>query len=416
MKSLFRLVFALCLFVAAVAGCKKDKEPGPVVESEPAEKLLRILDDSLKQKGFGYSFSVFRNGKLVGSSGGGFAARALEAGRDKWLGADTKMQIASMTKTITAAAFLQLAGQKGIKTTDKIIDYLPKYWRKGPNIGLITFRDLLTHQSGIIGLGDNCRNGAYTENVWDGLKALIEKGIKKENYGNSCYQNANFGLFRVLIPAMNGLVYTGNDQVDESDASDAYERYIWINILQKAGLKDFDFLSNAVPVPTYGYDFPYSGEYGFDPGNFKSTTGGYGFYLSAVEAVKLYATLFSPDNNALITNEMRGEIVNSGLGSYSAVMPEGKFTYHDGWWQIGVGGPHPKGFRSVWMHCPDNITIVLFTNALRSGDGLFPIRSAFYDDITSYLLWAFNKYKNPGRGGRSEAVNFHRYLAHPEPH
>ncbi|MCF0070356.1 beta-lactamase family protein [Dyadobacter sp. CY261] len=415
MKRYLPLILSLCLFLAGVLACKKDKDPDPVDE-DPAMKFVRILDDSLKDKGFGYSFAVYKKDQLIGSGVGGYYARQVEVQEDKPVTLDTKMQIASMTKTITAAAFLKLAKEKGIKTTDKIIDYLPRTWVKGPNIDLITFKDLLTHTSGIIGMGENCRNGAYTENVWYGLKLLIQMGIRKENHGSSCYQNANFGLFRVLIPAINGLQFSGNDENDALFALRAYEEYVQKNVFQKAGIVTDEFLTNSFPTPTFGYDFPYSGEFGFDPGDFSTTTGGYGIYLSASQGVKLYAALFSTENNTVITQDIRDEIITNGLGSYSAVMPEGKFSYHDGWWYSGITVLNPKGFRSVWMHCPEDITVVLFTNALRNGDGLFPLRSEFYQDITSYVLWAFSQYKDPNRGKRARRVNFHDYLEHPEPH
>lgn len=416
MKTHLRLTLTICMFLAAIINCKKEKDPGPSEQEDPAQKFVEILDDSLKGKGFGYSFAVYRKGKLIDARAGGFHARNTEIREDKPVTPDTKMQIASMTKTITAAAFLRLAKEKGIKTTDKIIDYLPKNWVKGPNIDLITFKDLLTHTSGIVGMNANCQNGSYTENVWYGLKLLVENGIRKENHGASCYQNANFGLFRVLIPSINGLQFTGNDENDALFASRGYKEYVQKSIFEKAGVVTDEFLGNGFPAPTFGYDFPYSGEHGFDPGNFSETTGGYGIYLTANQGVKLYAALFSPEDNAVLTQDVRDEIVNSGLGCYSAVMPEGKFSYHDGWWFSSLGFVNPKGFRSVWMHCPDDITIVLFTNALRNGDGLFPIRSGFYQDITSYVLWAFSKFKDPGRGKRMRHINFHEYLEHPEPH
>lgn len=409
-----RAILLLCIALMLV-NCKKSKDPDPVAE-DPAMRFVTILNDSLKDRGFGYSFAVYKKDQLLGTGTGGYQARKKEVSGDIAVTADTKMQIASMTKTLTAAAFLKLAKEKSIKITDKVIDYLPENWPTGPNIDMITFKDLLTHTSGIVGLGENCQNGSYSENVWYGLKLLIEKGIRKENHGNFCYQNANFGLFRVLIPVISGLKMTGNESNDDLYTTRAYEDYIRKNILEKAGVDTKEFLANGFPTPTFGYDFPYSGEYGFDPGDFSNTAGGYGFYLSANEAIKVYSAMFSPDNNNVITSEIRNEMIDNGLANYSAIMPEGKFSYHDGWWYSGYGIPNPKGFRSVWMHCPDDITVVLFTNALRNGDGLFPLRSDFYQDITSYVLWAFSKYKDPGRGRRMEQVNFHEYLDHPEPH
>ena len=198
MKTHLRLIFTLCLFLAAVFACKKDKDPAPETEEDPVKKFVTILDDSLKGRGFGYSFAVYRKDRLVGTGADGFYARKTEIQEDKPVTADTRMQIASMTKTITAAAFLKLGKEKGIKTSDKIIGYLPKTWVKGPNIELITFKDLLTHTSGIVGMNESCRNGAFTENVWYGLKLLIENGIKKENHGSKIRSNDFTWLKRTM--------------------------------------------------------------------------------------------------------------------------------------------------------------------------------------------------------------------------
>lgn len=415
MKALFTSISIFCAALVLVVGCKKDKDPVPVPE-DPAKRFVQILDDSLKGRGFGYSFAVYKKNEMLGSGSGGLQATTVEADKDFPVTLDSKMQIASMTKTITAASFLTLAQEKGIKTTDKIIDYLPKTWTKGPNIDLITFKELLTHTSGIIGLGEYCQNGAYSENNWYGLKALIEKGVKTENRQVSCYQNANFGLFRVLIPSILGYQFSGDDNNDGLATATQYEDYVRKNILEKAGVVTSDFLNNSFPLATFGYDFPYTKELGFNPGDFSQTVGGYGVYLSANEAVKVYSSLFSTDNNTILTTEMREQILTAGLGSYSTVTPDGKFSYHDGWWHLHYGNGKWKGFRSIWMKCPENMTVVLFSNALRNGDGLFPVSSGVYSDITSYVLWAFSQYKDPGRGKRTSPVNFHDYLEHPEPH
>lgn len=415
MKALLTSVSMFFAALLLVAGCRKENEPVPIPE-DPDKRFVQVLNDSLINRGFGYSFVVYKNDALLGSGTGGLQATTVEADKDFPITLDSKMQIASMTKTLTAASFLKVAQEKGIKTTDKIIDYLPKTWVKGPNIDLITFKELLTHTSGIIGLGESCLNGAYSENNWYGLRELIAKGVKKENMQLSCYQNANFGLFRVLIPSILGYQFSGDDNTDDMGTAKQYEEYVRKHILEKAGVTTGNFLNNSFPLATFGYDFPYTKELGFNPGDFSQTAGGYGIYLSANEAAKVYHNLLTAGNNAILTDEMRGELLTSNLGSYSTVTPDGKFSYHDGWWYVNFGNGNWKGFRSIWMKCPGNMTVVMFTNALRHGDGLFPITSFIYSDITSYVLWAYSQYKNPGRGKRATQTNFHNYLEHPEPH
>ena len=58
------------------------------------------------------------------------------------------MHVASLSKIVTAIAMTRLLGEAGIPPSTPIIDYLPGYWVKGPNVDQITFADLLTHTCG----------------------------------------------------------------------------------------------------------------------------------------------------------------------------------------------------------------------------------------------------------------------------
>lgn len=381
-------------------------------------RLTKLLNDSLGGKDFGYSFIITRNDTLLGEGYGGLQSRHTDTMGEIPISLDSRMQIASMTKPLTAIATLQLFSKFNISPTDKIIDYLPEYWKKGPDIQLITFADLMKHRSGIIGSGNNCKNGAYLENTWWGLKELIEKGIKATDYGNHCYQNANFGLLRILIPAILGYQFS-EPGVDNAETIKIYENYVKTMIFDQSGVQINQFLSNNYLQPTLGYSYPHqSGEKGFDPGDFSTTTGGYGFYLSAIEAAKIYSALASPYNENILTNEQKEIFFQNGYGNFSTITPHDQYYYHDGWWHLGVGTTmNPKGFRSIWISGTDNISLVLFTNGIRIDDGLFPLRSDEYFDITSFALWAFSKmHVTESPKGRNKIINYHDYLEHPQPH
>jgi CubicO group peptidase (beta-lactamase class C family) len=409
--------YSLRAFVETSAGIVYGRLHTFKTQPDYLKRLVQTLDGSLRNQGFGYSFIVMRKNDIVGEGYGGYQARRIEQGGEKLVSLDTKMQAASMTKTITSVAFLKLAAEKGIKTSDPIMAYLPASWTKGPNVDKITFRDLLLHRSGIVGLNDVCQNGAFLENVYSGLLSLIQKGVRTDNRGRQCYQNANYGMFRVLIPSILGYKFTGDDQTDDLETRKIYEDYIQANVFAKLGVNSEEIFVNSSLSPVYGYDHPYTeGGFGFDPGDFRNTAGGYGLYLSAREAAKIYAGLFSTSDVSVLSAALKDSVLTAGLGSYSTVTPQGKFSYHDGWWQIGLGTGRAKGFRSLWMKCPDDLTVVIFTNALRNGDGLFPIRSDFYSDITSYVLWAFSGINTTENNRRTEPVNFHKYLQNPEPH
>lgn len=396
---------------------------GTTFEVKPIDPIIlhlaQILQDSLSAHDIGYSFAIAQGGNEVMQGAGGPQSRVFEGIGEAPMTVSSKMQIASMTKTLTAAAFLQLAQKHNITPQTFISPYLPASWKKGPLIETLTFDDLLKHRSGFRNYNNNCNTaGNFLENRWGGLKELIEKGIQ-EHEKTYCYQNANYSLFRVLIPSLLGYQFINDDAIDDQETSRIYTEYITKELFNKAGVNVHEPLQNDRQQPTLGYTYPHTtNTLGFNPGSFTASPGGYGFYLSASQAGAIFSKTLSP-TATILTTEMQETLLKSGYGSFATTTPIGEFYYHDGIWF--VGGPRtsiqPQGFRSIWMKGPNDVTVVLFTNSLRKEDGLFPLRSAFYFDITSFILWAF--YKANGiddTKGRVEPLNFHQYLQHPEPH
>lgn len=367
----------------------------------------KVLEDSLRNRNFGYGYLLLQNGQVKAESAGGLKARATDAGGEKLYTLDTKMHIASMSKTITTMAFLKLAAERGIKTSDPIAKYLPDQWTKGPNLGSVTFRDLLTHRSGITGSGPNCANGSFSENVYTGLKRLVADGIVATNRGNYCYQNANFGLFRVLIPGILGYGFTGDDQVDDQQTQQRYIEYVQKNVLEKAGV------SGAVPdTPaeyTYTYDYPYSGVAGWNQGSFRSTAGGYGWYLTPREAGKLFASVLTTDDTSVLTAAYKDTLVTNRLGCFGGSTSDGPILYHDGWWYLR--SITYQGIRTAWVRFPQGIVAVLFVNALHGQNGLFPSRNG--DDILTVLNSSYARARQL-HSGRTGVITLQ--LEHPDPH
>jgi len=61
---------------------------------------------------------------------------------------DLVTNIASVSKTMTATGILQLLAANGIDIYTNISSYIYPDWARGPNIGQLTFENLLTHTSG----------------------------------------------------------------------------------------------------------------------------------------------------------------------------------------------------------------------------------------------------------------------------
>lgn len=371
------------------------------------DALAQLLTNEFQGRTIGYGFTIYKNSQLTASGAGGLKSRSTDPTGSEPYTIDTKMHIASMSKTIAAMAFAQLAARKGIRTTDKIRPYLPPSWPVGENIDQITFWHLFNHRSGIVGLGGTCKNGSYDENVYGGLKQLIANGVKQVNVGQYCYQNANIGLMRVLIPAILGYQSTGNDAADDQETVARYVSYVQQQVLAKAGIP------NVVPVfpdgdPTLCYSAPYvSGQRGWNPGSFYGVVGAYGWYLTPREAGQLYARVLSSDDESVLPTAYKDTLLLNGLGNFKAA--GGTVAYHDGWWY--TTNPSYVGLRTIWMKLPDNITVVLFVNTIQASNGWLPSKNGL--DIVPFMVNTYNAARSLS-GARVAAIAVD--IPHPEPH
>lgn len=392
--------------------CNPKEEAEPTKPTLPA-LMAQKLEDSLRGKDIGYAFTIYEGTELTAQGSGGFQSRKADAEGQKSFTVDTKMHIASMTKTLTAMAFLKVAQQKGLHTTDRIAKYLPPVWPRGGGIDQVTFGDLLTHRSGIVGLGGNCQNGSFTENIYSGLRQLIAKGVTTR--GSYCYQNTNFGLFRVLIPSILGYQFTGNETADAAETEKRYLAFLQQEIFEKAGVSNAT-ITYPAGNPTYTYNYPLSAsQIGWNPGNFSQTLGGYGMYLTPMEAGKIYAAALSSATNAVLPNALSDSLLIKNLGCYKATSGIGTYYYHDGWWYSGLV-PAGQGLRTIWMKFPNNITCVLFVNALqwKNSSLIFPFNSG---NIVGFVYNAYAQALQ-ARGMRvgSETEISPLQIEHPEPH
>jgi Beta-lactamase len=143
---------------------------------------------------------------------------------------DLPMDIASVSKTLTAVAVLQLLpkNKDGLPIVDtKISPYIYSDWAQGPNVNQLTFSELLTHSSGFAqsnavctakGVPYPCCTGVGTgppacvcdDNntgiTYNGLQLLVAGGVQASNIGteHALYGNCNFALLRELLPALSG--------------------------------------------------------------------------------------------------------------------------------------------------------------------------------------------------------------------
>ena len=309
--------------------------------------------------------------------------------------ANTEIMVASVSKNITAVGVMRLLQENGLTPDDSVAPYFPEYWDVPASIQNLTFRDLMTHQSGLNGY--TATNGAdKCGSTYGALKACIEQGIDQadKQFG---YQNANYGIFRLILPYLDDgeafeELFEGLDCNDggivevECDAAGAI--YTGVTFEQIMRCKVFDKMNLGDPgvagcndgpglaadgkfAQTLMYSVPGAVENGFATEAHYDNAGGYGWYFSARELAQLQA--YRRYSNAVLNQNSRN-IMNGGyLGWMSPTNYAGwtdglfgSYRMHGGdWYKDG-----DKEIHTCVVDFPQKIQIALVINSNR-GPGLY---------------------------------------------
>lgn len=360
----FRFFLPGLLGLLLLGGCKKDSEPvtpepqATVVEActDPdcvaINRVGKQIDNTMlaNSVGFGYAIYSFPNGKVLKRIASGGLRRAAADGKDDPYDTGKIQQIASLSKMLTTLGVMHLLEEKKISLDSSIDPYLPPDWQRGANIASITFRDLLTHKSGF----RNCTSCNNTYYVY--LKNLIASGVTSENKAAYSYDNANFGIFRVIIPYLKGFA---NDPLlaDDIETSQIYDQYMQATVFAPAGVTDA--ATNAGTDPTLAYSFPYNNVVGFDAGSFLHNNGGFGWYMSVEDYARILQAFLTKET--IVSAPTRELILSGQLGCYQAAYPGQTYYVHNGqWWD---GGSPLRAFNTAFAILSDRTFAVLFLNS-----------------------------------------------------
>jgi CubicO group peptidase (beta-lactamase class C family) len=138
----------------------------------------------------GHSIAIHKGLDLKYGTGGGLA----RVNPDVNMGSRTRMDVLSMSKTITAAGIVRQLLANGLTPQEKIGGYLPSYWTVNSQVANLTFAHVLTHTGGLVGDQAN----------FDQLQTLCASPPGGP-VGTVSYQNINYSLLRVLLAYLNPL-------------------------------------------------------------------------------------------------------------------------------------------------------------------------------------------------------------------
>lgn len=136
---------------------------------------------------------------------------------------DTRFRIASISKTFTAVAILQLRDAGSLGLDDPVSKHLAWFDRRYDGAPEITLRNLLTHTSG---LPRDSHNPMWTEcdaPEWDVfVKELSKRPATRPPYDKFAYSNIGYSLLGGIIEAVSGQTWANYVQrqiVDPLDMS-----------------------------------------------------------------------------------------------------------------------------------------------------------------------------------------------------
>lgn len=371
------LISATLLAIISLNACTNKEEKAKkaeadkkvrVKEDDKADSLLLVYDATKgdpwiadfvqnlhKKYGFNGNMLVARKGKILYEKAIGWADYLH---RDS-LKINSEFELASISKTFTGVAIMQLVEAGKLKLTDDVKKFFPNFPYDG-----ITVKLLLSHRSGMM-------NYVYfIDNIWRKEKRDMKKGVSNQEVMQVIadvkpnpytkpdkvfhYNNSNFMVLAAIIEKVTGKPYSD---------------YMMEHVFKPAGMKNTHVYSTTVypkiPVDVVGHDrtWRYSVVQNFLDG----PVGDKGIY-STLHDLVLYDKYLK--NGRLLSQKSldsaytgRNKPINGHFNyGYGWRMFDGKgmdkVVYHTGWWH---------GFRHIYIRDLDKDIVVIFLGNLTNG-------------------------------------------------
>lgn len=298
------------------------------------------------------SVAITYKGKVVYNKSFGYADTEKKAKANE----HTQYHIASISKTFTSAAILQLLEQKKLKLDDPVSKYIPWLNESVQKTALagVTIRQVLSHTSGI------WRDG-NTPHWLDGkfptdLGAINEKVLFLKPGDEFKYSNYGYALLGEIIEKVSGV---------------SYEKYIQKNILDKLGMTEtvVDYSLGMKNVASgYGREIFGNPREKFEHASARAYAPATGFVSSTTDLVKFITVLADKNSEKFLNKKSKLQMMKP----HKTTIGQDKYCLGLEQYQMGKrkvyghGGGY-QGFITNIDFDPENeIAVVVLTNCLQS--------------------------------------------------
>lgn len=330
----------------------------------------------------GLAVGIVHNRKLVYQKGFGFA----DVESKIEISPKTCFRIASISKTFTAVAIMQLVEQGKINLDDRIEKFLPwfKIKTKDSDSSNITIRQVLSHTGGVFRDGNtpHWENDKFPDLA--GLKKSISnKTVVFENLTKFKYSNFGFALLGEIIKKASDL---------------DYDEYLNRQIIKKLGMErttsDFKKEHEKWLAKGYSRPIPNKEREAFPNSETKAYAPATGFLSNISDLAKYLAamSLKRKEADTLISKESKKEMIREhwatgeenesyGLGFDIYKIEKRKI--------IGHGGGFAGFITQISLDIENDIGIITLTNTNDSScgsinTGIFETIYKFVDEKSKY--------------------------------
>jgi CubicO group peptidase (beta-lactamase class C family) len=315
---------------------------------KPAKKLVKkldldgFLDDlagqlSTQTEGFAIEVSYPHRGshRRHESRVNGYAIDPVDPGSKVWT-RKVVQHVASVSKLVTAMAMTRRLHDLEISPKTAIGTYLPPFWTQGPNIGAVTFAQLMTHKSGI--------RTAATD--YASMEALVNTGVSAANVGVYKYENMNFSLCRILLATLlmttlkrvHGVktyhfvdLWPATDAARDLLSIQSYQTYVTKRVLISGETDRF----MSVPGDALAYAFPKPPVNGWASGDLSTTVGAAGWHFSTTDVLRFMGDFRRA--GTILKPRLAQKMLDDSFGIDMITNPGGGTIYgKNGYWYDGI--------------------------------------------------------------------------------
>ncbi len=319
----------------------------------------------------GFSMVINKGGLWADTFSSGWAYQDARSGAYVNMSINQEINVASVSKAITAVGVLQLLKKNGIDITSKIGTWLPSYWNAKQVIKDLTFQELMSHSSGLV----------ESNTSYDSIKATVARGLDNPAKPVDVYANINFALFRAMIPYMNdktaavnkeNSMLPGDPDGFENWLSLEYVKYMQTKVFDPIGIADATCAPNSNTASAFNeYNGgPVNSVVSRTPGDWTNSCGGGGYYLSTLELARFMAFLVHSYNMLESTERNTMDFKLMGWDNEDSPSTDMGPSYgKDGalYWDLNSNnGPDAgePGLQTLIMKFPIGIEIALVVNSI----------------------------------------------------